>query len=80
VSKWNLDRDVKFNHKVISTICQEDLGHWKVSIESGREKLAEYADTLVSAQGVLKWVSVEFMDLELTQLDIGLHLFLSSRN
>ena len=54
VKKWNLDRDVRLNHKVLETAWQEDLGQWKVTgLHEGRT-FVEYADFLVAGQGVLR--------------------------
>ena len=54
--KWNLDRDVKLKHRVHSAEWQADRGQWKVVVENldtGVETV-EYADILVSGQGILK--------------------------
>ncbi|OQV09345.1 hypothetical protein CLAIMM_13475 [Cladophialophora immunda] len=54
--KWNLDRNIKFNHRVIEAVWQEESGKWKVTIQNGGRHLVEYADLLISGQGVLdKW-------------------------
>ncbi|KAK5054472.1 hypothetical protein LTR84_001363 [Exophiala bonariae] len=57
VQKWNLDRDVKLNHRVLEAVWQEKTSNWRVVVEkNGQETFIEYADVLVSAQGVLnKW-------------------------
>ncbi|KAK5046777.1 hypothetical protein LTR84_007130 [Exophiala bonariae] len=54
--KWELDRDIKFNHKVIEAVWQEQLGKWKITIENENQTIVEFADILISGQGVLdKW-------------------------
>lgn len=55
--KWNLDRDIKFSHRVTETIWLEELGKWQVSIQTGGRILVEYADLLISGQGVLEYVA-----------------------
>lgn len=55
--KWNLDRDIKLNHRVLETVWQEENGKWKVTVENGGQRLVEYADILVSGQGVLEYVT-----------------------
>jgi cation diffusion facilitator CzcD-associated flavoprotein CzcO len=52
--KWNLDRDVFLHHKVTETTWQDDLGQWKITVETAERRFVEYADFLISAQGVLK--------------------------
>ncbi|KIW81843.1 hypothetical protein Z517_04869 [Fonsecaea pedrosoi CBS 271.37] len=57
VKKWNLDRDVRLHHRVTEAIWQQETGRWRVTVEKpGGETSTEYADVLVSGQGVLnKW-------------------------
>lgn len=53
--KWNLDRDVKLNTKVIAAVWLEDQGEWKVTVEdvnSGAQR-EQYCNILISSQGVL---------------------------
>lgn len=52
--KWNLERDVKYNHKVTGAYWQHDRGQWKVLIEHNGETFEDFADILISAQGFLK--------------------------
>jgi cation diffusion facilitator CzcD-associated flavoprotein CzcO len=52
--KWNLDRDVRLNTKVTKAVWQEDLGNWKVTVACGGVGWDEYADVLISGQGVLQ--------------------------
>ncbi|KIW29292.1 uncharacterized protein PV07_05117 [Cladophialophora immunda] len=63
--KWNLLRDVHLNHKVTEAIWREDLGQWKVTVENGGRTITEYADFLVSGQGVLnkwRWPDIKGLD------------------
>lgn len=53
VKKWNLDRDLQLNTKVVSSIWQEDLGMWKVTVEKGGVQRDEFCHVLISGQGVL---------------------------
>lgn len=55
--KWNLDRDIKLSHRVVEAVWQEESGKWKVTIENGGQRLVEYADILISGQGVLEYVT-----------------------
>lgn len=51
--KWNLDRDVKLNHRVREARWLDDQGQWKLAVESEGRQWEEYADVLLSGQGVL---------------------------
>ncbi|KAF7551089.1 hypothetical protein G7046_g7809 [Stylonectria norvegica] len=53
VKKWNLDRDLQLNTKVIGAWWQEDRGEWKVTVEHEGKQRDEYCNVLISAQGVL---------------------------
>ncbi|KAJ9646739.1 hypothetical protein H2204_000431 [Knufia peltigerae] len=53
VRKWNLDRDVQLNTRVLSAHWQEDSGKWEVTMEHEGVKRVEYADIIMSAQGNL---------------------------
>ncbi|KAL6247334.1 hypothetical protein RBB50_005680 [Rhinocladiella similis] len=65
--KWNLDRDVKLNHRVLEAVWQEDIGQWKCTIQHGDRQWVEHTDILISGQGILnKW---RWPDIE------GLHSF-----
>jgi cation diffusion facilitator CzcD-associated flavoprotein CzcO len=57
VKKWDLDRDVQFNTKVLGAYWKEDLGQWRLEVEHHGVKREEYADILISAQGILKYVT-----------------------
>lgn len=52
--KWNLDRDVKLNHRVLEALWQEDIGQWKCTIQHGDRQWVEHTDVLISGQGILK--------------------------
>lgn len=54
VKKWDLDRDVKLSHKIVGAYWQEDLGQWKLKVQHGNDEFEDYADILISGQGVLK--------------------------
>ncbi|GAD93961.1 hypothetical protein AN0025.2 [Paecilomyces variotii No. 5] len=59
--KWNLDRDVRLEHKVLEAIWQEDRGQWKLTVENDGQKFVEEADFLISGQGVLstwRWPNI----------------------
>jgi cation diffusion facilitator CzcD-associated flavoprotein CzcO len=55
VKKWNLDRDVQLNTKVVGTYWQEQQGLWKVVVEHNGVQREEYAEILISGQGFLKY-------------------------
>ncbi|KEF62523.1 uncharacterized protein A1O9_00496 [Exophiala aquamarina CBS 119918] len=59
--KWNLERDVKYNHRVKGAYWQGDRGQWKVLVEHANTIFEDYADILISAQGFLNtwnWPSI----------------------
>lgn len=55
MKKWNLDRDVQLNTKVVGTYWQEQQGLWKVVVEHNGVQREEYAEILISGQGFLKY-------------------------
>ena len=60
-NKWNLTRDVHLNTKVTSAVWKEEIGQWEVTVESEGIQRVEYAEVLISAQGVLdsyKWPNI----------------------
>lgn len=62
VKKWNLDRDLQLNTRVVGAEWQEDEGQWKVTVENNGTQRVEYCDVLISAQGVLvheNWPKIE---------------------
>lgn len=52
--KWDLERHVKYGHRVVGAYWQEDRGAWKVMVEHGGMVVEDFADILISAQGFLK--------------------------
>ncbi|GAM38806.1 hypothetical protein TCE0_033r09844 [Talaromyces pinophilus] len=59
--KWDLERHVKYGHRVVGAYWQEDRGSWKVMVEHGGMVVEEFADILISAQGFLNswtWPSI----------------------
>ncbi|KAH7146132.1 hypothetical protein EDB81DRAFT_720998, partial [Dactylonectria macrodidyma] len=53
VKKWNLDRDLQLNTRVVGAQWQDEQGRWKVTVESDGSQRDEYCHVLISAQGVL---------------------------
>ncbi|KAI9148728.1 putative sterigmatocystin biosynthesis monooxygenase stcW [Paramyrothecium foliicola] len=51
--KWNLDRDLQFNTRVVEACWQEESGQWIVTVEHEGVRRDEYCHVLISAQGVL---------------------------
>jgi cation diffusion facilitator CzcD-associated flavoprotein CzcO len=56
VKKWNLDRDLKLNTKVVDAAWQEAIGQWKVTVEHEGVQRDEFCQVLISGQGVLVYV------------------------
>lgn len=54
--KWNLDRDIRFNTRLEEAHWQHDTGQWKLKITRDGEEKFEFADVLISGQGILKYV------------------------
>lgn len=52
--KWNLDRDVRLNHRVTGAYWQSDKGQWEVHVQSPETDFVILADILISGQGFLK--------------------------
>lgn len=52
--RWDLERDIKYNHRVVGAHWLEDQGKWKVLVEYEGGRFETLADILVSAQGFLK--------------------------
>lgn len=53
VKKWNLDRDVQLNTRVVAASWRTELGQWELEVDHDRTKRTEYAHVLISGQGVL---------------------------
>ncbi|KAJ5116541.1 hypothetical protein N7456_000889 [Penicillium angulare] len=53
VKKWNLDRDLQLNTKVVGAFWEEETGKWRLTVEHKGEQREEFCDILISAQGVL---------------------------
>lgn len=53
VKKWNLDRDLYLNTRVVGARWLEDQGQWRVTVEHEGKQRDEYCHVLISAQGVL---------------------------
>lgn len=53
VKKWNLDRDVQTNTRVVGLYWQEEQAQWKVVVEHNGVQREEYADIVISGQGFL---------------------------
>lgn len=53
--KWNLDRDLQLNTKVVGAQWHDSEGMWEVEVQNTRteEKRKEWCHVLVSGQGVL---------------------------
>lgn len=65
VRKWDLDRDIKLNTRVVGTYWQEDLAQWKVVVENDGKQREDFADVLISAQGFLNtWKWPEILGLQ----------------
>ncbi|EAU37569.1 conserved hypothetical protein [Aspergillus terreus NIH2624] len=65
VRKWNLDRDLYLNTRVVSAVWEEGPGHWKVTVEHEGTQRDEYCEILFSAQGLLvhpAWPDIPGLD------------------
>lgn len=61
VKKWNLDRDIQLNTRVISAVWQEPIAKWKITVTSNGVTRDENADVVISGQGFLntwKWPAI----------------------
>lgn len=56
--KWNLDRDVKLGHEIVEARWMDDRGQWRLTVVHDGRRWEEYADVLLSGQGVLVYVSI----------------------
>ncbi|KAL2848241.1 hypothetical protein BJX68DRAFT_276312 [Aspergillus pseudodeflectus] len=62
VAKWNLDRDVQLNTRVVAARWNENDGVWKVTVEHEGVQRDEYAEIVISGQGVLchpSWPTIQ---------------------
>jgi len=60
--KWNLRRDIKFNHRVTALEWVEEDAKWKITVSEKGEERQEFADFIISAQGFLsrwKWPKID---------------------
>lgn len=53
VKKWNLDRDIQLNTRVLAAYWRNELGQWEIQVEHDGNKRIEHAHVLISGQGVL---------------------------
>lgn len=53
VKKWNLDRDLQLNTKVVGAVWDDDVGRWNLTVEHNGQQRSDSCDILISAQGVL---------------------------
>ncbi|KAK0624227.1 hypothetical protein B0T14DRAFT_454425 [Immersiella caudata] len=61
VKKWNLDRDLELNTRVVGAWWDAEKGEWEVKVGCGGLQRTERCDVLISAQGVLvheNWPSI----------------------
>ena len=65
--KWNLDRDVQLNTKVVRAEWVELKGMWKVTVENQGKIRYEWADVLISGQGALESVYIFFLGIFLQE-------------
>jgi cation diffusion facilitator CzcD-associated flavoprotein CzcO len=60
VKKYNLDKPVKFNSKVLETVWDEETGKWKIKVEVDGKIQEDEADILVNGAGFLKSVTQDY--------------------
>ena len=67
VAKYNLDRDLKLEHELVSAEWIEETSKWAIQVKNANGIFADECDVLISARGFLsKWC---YPDIE------GLHSF-----
>lgn len=54
VKKWNLDRNVQFNSRVLETIWDDNAGKWKIQVDQAGTIIHDEVDILVNATGFLR--------------------------
>lgn len=57
--KWNLDRDIQFGTRLQEARWQASEGQYKLTLLRDGREIVEYADVLVSGQGILKYTSTK---------------------
>ncbi|KAK5948842.1 hypothetical protein OHC33_010093 [Knufia fluminis] len=63
--KWNLDRDIQFGTRLQEARWQAEKGQYRLALLRDEKEEVEYADVLVSGQGILnnwKWPSIPGLD------------------
>lgn len=55
IKKFGLDEKVQLNTKVISSVWNEDQGHWQLKLQRGDEVVEDKADVLLDGSGILKY-------------------------
>ncbi|KAH8804478.1 hypothetical protein F5884DRAFT_734835 [Xylogone sp. PMI_703] len=64
-AKYNLDKHVKFNSKILSTIWNDEKGKWDITVEINGAVQQDEADILVNGAGFLnKWKWPEIKGLK----------------
>ena len=59
--KYQIRKYIKFNHKCLGGIWNEDTGKWTVELEGPEGKITDECDVLISATGILnnwKWPDI----------------------
>lgn len=62
VRKWDLDRHVKFEHRVEEAKWIEEAAQWRLVVRHGNETLEDFVDVLISARGFLstwRWPEIQ---------------------
>jgi len=52
--KYNLDKHVSFNSRILETIWDDEVGKWKIKIDVNGSVKEDEADILVNGAGFLK--------------------------
>lgn len=63
--KWNLDRDIEFGTRLQEACWEAENGRYRLEVMRGGQIQTEYADVLVSGQGILnnwKWPTIPGLD------------------
>lgn len=62
IKKWELEKNVRFNHRVKKARWHEGESRWQLVVQHGDEQFTDYADILISARGFLStwhWPNID---------------------
>ena len=62
VAKYNLDRDIMFESKVVESIWDENSKKWKIKVDQKGTMIEDEADVLINGSGYLKQIFFASVD------------------